>query len=56
MKEYISEKFWRGLAEYFYTEVIYPAAKKYVEKTDNSYDDSVLALVDGFVRDFLKDK
>jgi len=57
-KKFLSLDLAKRVGKVLYTEAIYPAAEEYVKSTDNSYDDSALHFVDGFVQDFLdiKDK
>lgn len=36
-----------------YTDGLYPIAKAYVEKTDNTYDDKALEFLNEFVNDLI---
>ena len=55
MKKYFTKAFFKGLAKYFYDNVLYKYAKAYVEKTDNTYDDAALLFLDDLIKDLLKE-
>ena len=56
LKDYLSWESLKPIVRAFYDNTVYPAAKKYVEKTENTYDDVALKFLDDLIDDLLEDK
>lgn len=55
LKQYFSKAFVKNLIKLVYHDVIEPAARDYVKKSDNKYDDAAIEFLDNFIEDLLKD-
>jgi hypothetical protein len=43
----------KGIVQLLYDEILYPAAKAFVSKTSNPYDDQALAFLDQFIKELM---
>ena len=55
-KNLLTPKLLKSIGREIYNNTIYPAAKAYVDKTDNKWDDKMLEFLDGFIDDALEEK
>lgn len=53
LKKYLTKELAKKLAGVVYDDVILPAAKEAVAKTDTPYDDVFLGLLDKFIKEEL---
>ena len=54
LSKYLNMDIVKKVVREFYVSAIYPAAKEYVESTENEYDDKALEFLHDFIEDFLK--
>jgi hypothetical protein len=53
MRKLITTALIKKLVQIVYTDVVLPVAKKYVESTQNTYDDRALEFLNDFITEFL---